>query len=114
MEHSIRFEIDATRYYIWRQGEWCFDASVGGVEGETVHLDVGISYPRTPGVVNLRRFPVTSDEGVCLEIERAGGDRDEVTMSLDAVQGSQVMLRFDLPEGVQLQQMEDDTEAAAG
>jgi|SRR5687768_1039667 len=114
MEHVIRFEIDATRYFVWRQGEWCFEASVGGVEGETVNLDVEIPYRELPGMANLRRFPITLEDGLCLEMERRSGVQNDVTVVVDAVQGSQVMLRFDLPDGVQIRPMEHDADAAAG
>jgi hypothetical protein len=114
MEHLIRFEIDATRYFVWRQGEWCFEAVVGGVEGEIVNLDLEIPYREAPGIASLQRFPLTSEEGLCLEMERVTGGQDDVTVSVDAVHGSHVMLRFDLPEGVQLRPMGHDAEPAAG
>ena len=114
MEHLLRFEIDVTRYFVWRQGEWCFTASVSGVEGEKVHLGLVVPYRENPMLVNLPGFTLTSEEGVCLEMEWDTGGQDDVTVSVDAVHGSHVMLRFDLPEGVQLKLMEDEADTAAG
>ena len=114
MEHLVRFEIDATRYYVWRQGEWILEASVGSVEGETVNLDCEIPYRDLPSMAKLQRFPITSEEGLSLRMVRTAGGHDDINFSLDALEGSVVMLRFELPEGVQLMLMDDDGDAAAG
>jgi hypothetical protein len=107
MEQLIEFQFEATRYTVWRQGEWAFFASVAMGEGDSVHLDVDLMDRELACVLSPRRFPLTLDEGMCLRMHRPDGGHDDVTVGLDEVKGARAILAFELPEGVQMELLQE-------
>lgn len=105
MVHTLRFQIDVTRYFLFRQQEWCFEAVLGGVEGETVHLDLQIPHAEEPMLATFERCSFSADDPLCLTTQGASGREDEVIVSIETVEMPYVTLRFDLPDGVKLEPM---------
>ena len=113
MERLIEFQGDTTRYLVSQEGQWGFFATVKVTDRDAVNLDVEIVYREMPGLRNVRRFVLTTEEGLCLEMVRGDGRQDDVTILLDAVEGSQATLRFEVPDGVTLELVENDADATA-
>jgi hypothetical protein len=82
--------------------------SIAAAEGNAVHLDV--DFMVSPSILNPRRFTLTLEEGMCIELERRDGSEEDVTISLEELYESSGLLRLELPEGVQLESVEDSAD----
>ncbi len=114
MEQLLDLEFDTTQHFVWREHEWGIFMSVSVREGGGVDLDVEFLNREMPVIATLRSFPLTLEKGACLEMERLDGSEDEVTISLEERDASGVVLRLQVPEGVQWELFKDDDDVPEG
>jgi hypothetical protein len=105
MDHSIRFEIDRTRYLVWRQGLWAFEMIVTSIKDGVVNVLLIIPYREQTVIARHKCLSLTSEEGVGLQMEWPDGGHDDVVMVIESLGDSHVVLGLDLPQGVDLKPM---------
>jgi hypothetical protein len=104
---SARFTVDVTRYLVYRQGEWGFYVTLDAIEADGI--DIGIYFMhRDVRTLSPRWTSLKAGEGFAVGLERLDGTEEDVVITLNGVECVHAILKFELPDGAKLEQVEDD------
>jgi catechol 2,3-dioxygenase-like lactoylglutathione lyase family enzyme len=113
MDVSARFNVESTRYAVYRQGEWAFYVIVEAIEAEGIKLGVYFMH-RDASALSPRWTSLARGNGVRVPVGRPDGTREHVVITVDEIQAGQAVLEFQMPDGARLDFVDERDPSGAG